>query len=77
MAEHDDELTMLKARVAELEARPSTTDLDWLKNSQVWKRAEFAVSPIWTKINLLFIGIVFFLIVGAPLVGIWWKRFLP
>lgn len=57
MAERDDELTQLKARVAELEARPSSGDLDWLKNSHVWRRAQFAASPGWVRFNVIGIAI--------------------
>ena len=57
MAERDDELTQLKARVAELEARPSAGDLDWLKNSHVWRRAQFAASPGWVRFNVIGIAI--------------------
>lgn len=57
MAERDDELMLLKARVAELEARPSATDLDWLKNSNVWRRAQFATSPGWVRFNVTGIAV--------------------
>jgi hypothetical protein len=58
MPERDLEVSELKARIAELESRPTTSDLNWLKNSNVWKRAEFAASPKWLKINLIGIGII-------------------
>jgi hypothetical protein len=53
MAERDTEIAELKARIAALEARPSAGDLDWLKTSNVWKRAEFAASPGWLKFNVI------------------------
>jgi hypothetical protein len=58
MAERDFEVSELKARIAELEARPTKSNLDWLKNSNVWKRAEFAASPKWLKMNLIGIGTI-------------------
>lgn len=57
MAERDTEIDELKARIAELEARPIAEDLDWLKNSDVWKRAQFAASPGWRNANIIFIGL--------------------
>ena len=35
-----DEIAELKARIADLEARPSAGDLDWLKNSHTFKYQE-------------------------------------
>jgi hypothetical protein len=58
MTERDFEVSELKARIAELEARPTKSDLDWLKNSNVWKRAEFAASPGWLKLNIIGIAII-------------------
>ena len=45
MAERDAEIAELKARIASLEARPATTDLDWLKNSSSFQLAEKMTSP--------------------------------
>lgn len=53
MAERDTEIAELKARIASLEARPSTTNLDWVKNSNTWKLAQFASSPGWIKFNVI------------------------
>ena len=58
MAERDAEIAELKARISDLEARPDTGDLAWLKNSNVWKRAEFAASPGWLKANVVFVGVI-------------------
>ena len=59
MAERDTEIDELKARIVELEARPSASDLDWLKQSNVWKRAEFAASPGWFKFNVIGLMVIF------------------
>ena len=53
MAERDPEISRLEARIAELEARPSAGDLDWLKNSNVWRRAQFATSLGWVRFNVI------------------------
>lgn len=53
MAERDTDIAELKARIASLEARPSTTDLEWVKNSNTWKLAQFATSPGWIKFNVI------------------------
>ena len=58
MAERDAEIAELKAKVAALEARPVNTDLDWLKNSHVWKRAQFAASPGWVKFNVIGVAVI-------------------
>ena len=55
MADRDTEIAELKAQIAALEARPSGADLEWLKNSNVWKRAELAASPRWLKANAIFV----------------------
>ena len=59
MAERDAEIARLEARIAALEARPIADDLDWLKNSDVWKRAKFAASPGWRNANIIFVFIGF------------------
>ena len=59
MAERDTEIDELKARIVELEARPPAGDLDWLKQSNVWKRAEFAASPGWLKFNVIGLMVIF------------------
>jgi hypothetical protein len=59
MADRDTEIAELKARIAALEARPSAGDLDWLKKSNVWKRAEFAASPGWLKFNVIGLAVIF------------------
>ena len=59
MAERDTEIAELKARIASLEARPTGTDLDWLKKSNTWKIAEFATSPGWIKFNVIGIALIF------------------
>ena len=59
MAERDAEIAELKARIASLEARPATTDLDWVKNSNAWKIAQFASSPGWIKFNVIGIAVGF------------------
>lgn len=66
MAERDDELTQLKARVAELEARPSA-ELDWLKNSNVFKRAELATSRAFIRLNAFIVLGGIFVIFICPL----------
>ena len=53
MPDRDSELAQLRARVAELEARPAAADMDWFKNSNVWKIAQFASSPGWIKFNVI------------------------
>ncbi|MBA3895933.1 MAG: hypothetical protein H0X36_02085 [Sphingomonadaceae bacterium] len=58
MAERDTEIAELKARIADLEARPSPGDLDWLKSSHVWKRAQFAASPGWLKFNVIGVAVI-------------------
>ncbi len=58
MAERDTEIDELKARIAALEARPSAGDLNWLKNSHVWKRAQFAASPGWLKFNVVGVAVI-------------------
>ena len=73
MADRDTEILALKAQIAALEARPPAGDLDWLKNSRVMRRAEFAVSPFWMKVNVLFIAFILFILVGVPVIGIWWN----
>lgn len=67
MAERDDELMQLKARVAELEARPSSSDLEWLKNSNVFKRAELATSPTFIRLNAIIVLGGIFVIFICPL----------
>ena len=65
MAERDAEIAELKARIASLEARPANTDLDWVKNSNTWKIAQFASSPGWIKFNVIGIAVgfgIFFLL---------------
>lgn len=57
MAERDTEIAELKARIASLEARPATTDLDWAKNSNTWKIAQFASSPGWIKFNVIGVAV--------------------
>ena len=59
MTERDTEIEELKARIAELEARPQDNDFEWLKQSNVWKRAEFAASPGWFKFNVIGLVIIF------------------
>ena len=59
MAERDTEIAELKARIASLEARPTGTDLDWFKNSNAWKIAQFATSPGWIKFNVIGIALIF------------------
>lgn len=68
MDERDTEIAELKARIADLEARPGADDLSWLKNSNVWKRAEFAASPKWLKANVVFVGLLWG---GFVLVFVW------
>lgn len=58
MAERDAEIAELKARIASLEARPANTDLDWVKNSNTWKIAQFASSPGWIKFNVIGIAVI-------------------
>lgn len=58
MADRDTEIAQLKAQIAALEARPGGADLEWLKNSNVWKRAELAASPRWLKANVIFVSII-------------------
>ena len=53
MPDCDSELAQLRARVAELEARPAAADMDWFKNSNVWKIAQFASSTGWIKFNVI------------------------
>ncbi len=55
MADRDTEIAELKARIAALEARPSAADLEWLKTSNVWKRAEMAANPRWLKANAIIV----------------------
>lgn len=55
MADRDTEIAELKARIAALEARPSAGNLDWLKTSNVWKRAEMAANPRWIKANTIIV----------------------
>ena len=73
MAERDTEIDELKARIVELEARPPAGDLDWLKQSNVWKRAEFAASSGWFKANVVFVGIIWggFILYGVGSVRHW------
>lgn len=59
MPERDTEIAELKARIADLESRPDNGDLAWLKNSNVWKRAEFAASPGWFKFNAIGVAVGF------------------
>ena len=65
-----DEIAELKARIADLEARPSAGDLDWLKNSNVWKRAQFAASPGWLTANVIFVGLIWGGIILTFVIGI-------
>lgn len=58
MTERDTEIDELKARVAELEARPTADDLEWLKQSNTWKRAEFTASPGWLKFNVIGVSVI-------------------
>ena len=69
MAERDAEIAALKAQIAALEARPSAQDLDWLKTSNVWKRAELAASPGWLKLNVVFLAFIFGIIIIGFMVG--------
>lgn len=68
MAERDAELADLRAKVAMLEARSPSTDLDWLKNSEVWKRAEYNARPIWRYLIRGFVAFMFFCILGIPII---------
>ena len=68
MSDRDTELEQLKARVAELEAQPQSNDLDWLRKSNVFKRAELATSPTFLRWNAIIVGIFFFLVFGIPLI---------
>ena len=70
MAERDTEIAELKARIASLEERPATTDMDWLKNSHVWKRAQFAASPGWLKFNVIGIAVIWGALILTFIVGI-------
>jgi hypothetical protein len=65
MAEQDPQISKIEARITELEARPSAGDLDWLKNSNTFKRAEIATSPAFIRLNaiIVFGGIGLFFIV--------------
>ena len=69
MAERDIEIADLKARIADLEARPTAQDIDWLKNSNVWRRAELAASPQWFKVNLLIMAVLLGILIFAFMVG--------
>lgn len=51
MSDNELEIDQLKARIAELEARPQPSDLEWLRNSNSFKRAERATSPEILKLN--------------------------
>ena len=68
MAERDAEIAELKARIASLEARPATTDLDWLRNSNVFKRAELATSPAFMRLNKIIVLGGIFLIFVCPFI---------
>ena len=59
MPERDTEIDELKARIAELEARPQAGDFEWLRQSNVWKRAEFAASPGWFKFTVVGVMVIF------------------
>ena len=74
MAERDTEILALKAQIAALEARPTSTDLDWLKNSEVWKRAEFNAQPIWRYMIRAFVAFMFFCVLGIPIMRIIFVR---
>ena len=67
MSDRDTELEQLKARVAELEARPSAGDLEWLRKSNVFKRAEMACNPTFVRWNAIIVLGGIFLIFICPL----------
>ncbi|MBC7603149.1 MAG: hypothetical protein H7255_10900 [Ramlibacter sp.] len=67
MSDRDTELEQLKARVAELEAQPQSNDLEWLRTSNVFKRAELATNPTFLRWNAIIVlgGIALFF--GIPI----------
>lgn len=70
MADRNTEIDELKARIVELEARPPSSDLDWLKQSSVWKRAEFAASPGWLKFNVIAVAVIWGFIILIFVLGV-------
>jgi hypothetical protein len=74
MADQNAEILKLEARIVELEARPAATDLDWLKNSHVWKRAEFAANP---TLNRILLAVVLGIFILAVLVMLMPKPHIP
>ena len=68
MADRNDELMQLKARVAELEARPAGPDLEWLRNSSVFKRAERATRPAFIRLNAIIVLGGMALFFGIPII---------
>ena len=70
MAERDAEIAELKARIASLEARPANTDLDWVKNSNTWKIAQFASSPGWIKFNVIGVAVIWGIFILGIIIAI-------
>lgn len=65
MADRDTEIAELKARIADLEARPSAGDLDWLKDSHTFKYQEALHNPksAWRLLVIMaVIGLVVFIV---------------
>lgn len=74
MSDRDAELEQLKARVAELEARPQADDFTWLRTSNVFKRAELATSPTFLRWNAIIVvgGIALFF--GIPILYLMFSK---